>query len=70
VTGSMLVADAFERSVTGGLGTADAGGPWTTWAGATRQAVANGAAVLTMAKGTNTGSWLSSVGQTDADVRT
>ncbi|MGY2130537.1 PKD domain-containing protein [Blastococcus sp. SYSU DS0617] len=70
VTGSMLAADAFDRSVTGGLGTADAGGPWTAWAGAVRQSVKDGAAVLSMTKGTNTGSVLSTIGQTDADVRT
>ncbi|MCZ2858121.1 PKD domain-containing protein, partial [Blastococcus sp. VKM Ac-2987] len=29
VTSSVLAADSFDRSVTGGLGTADAGGPWT-----------------------------------------
>ncbi len=70
VTASMLVSDAFERSVTGGLGTADAGGPWTAWAGAARQSVKDGAAVLAMSKGTNTGSALGTVGRTDADVRT
>ncbi|SDF12164.1 PKD repeat-containing protein [Blastococcus fimeti] len=70
VTASVLATDPFERSVTGGLGTADAGGPWTAYAGASRQSVAGGAAVLAMAKGTNTGSALSSIGQTDADVRT
>ena len=70
VAGSMLAADAFDRSVTGGLGTADAGGPWATYAGGTRLSVSGGAAVLAMAKGTNTGASLSSVGQTDADVRT
>ena len=70
VTASMLVSDPFERSVTGGLGTADAGGPWTAWAGAARQSVKDGAAVLAMTKGTNTGSILSTIGQTDADVRT
>jgi PKD repeat protein len=70
VTGSMLAADGFERSVTGGLGTADSGGPWATYAGAPRLSVSGGAAVLAMAKGTNTGASLSTVGQTDADVRT
>ena len=70
VAGSMLAADKFERSVTGGLGTADAGGPWATYAGASRLSVSGGSAVLTMAKGTNTGASLSTVGQTDAEVRT
>jgi hypothetical protein len=64
-----VAADAFERVVTGGLGTADSGGAWTSWAGASRQSVDGTAAVLAMAKGTNTGSILA-LGRTDADVRT
>jgi PKD repeat protein len=66
---AVVAADAFDRTVTGGLGTADTGGPWTAWAGAARQSVKDGAAVLAMAKGTNTGALLA-VGRTDADVRT
>jgi PKD repeat protein len=67
--GNAFASDAFQRTATGGLGTADLGGSWTAWAGATRQSVANGAAVLAMGKGTNTGSILA-LGRTDADVRT
>jgi PKD repeat protein len=65
-----LVTDAFERSVTGGLGAADVGGPWTASAGATRQAVGGGGALLTAAPAANTGAYLGSVGATDVDVRT
>ena len=44
---SVVVAtDAFGRTVTGGLGTADVGGAWTASAGAARQSVDAGAATL------------------------
>jgi PKD repeat protein len=66
----VLAADAFERSVTGSLGTADVGGPWTVLVGAARQAVAGGGAVLTVGPGNNAGSHLGSVVQTAVDVRT
>jgi PKD repeat protein len=64
-----LAADAFGRTATGGLGTADLGGAWTVAAGATRQSVVDGAAVLTVNKGNNTGSYLAGVAATDVDVR-
>jgi PKD repeat protein len=70
VSSSVLASDSFDRSVTGGLGTADVGGAWTASAGAVRQSVADGAAKLALTKGTNTASHLSTVGQTSADVRT
>ncbi|RBY94249.1 radical SAM protein [Blastococcus sp. TBT05-19] len=66
----VLAADTFERSSTGGLGTADTGGAWTTLVGAARQAVTGGAAVLTVGPGNNAGSHLASVSQTAVDVRT
>ncbi|WNV76401.1 PKD domain-containing protein [Geodermatophilus sp. DSM 44513] len=69
-TGEPLVTDTFDRSVTRGLGTAEVGGPWTASAGATRQSVSAGAAVLALAPGTNTGSHLGEVAQTSVDVRT
>jgi PKD repeat protein len=65
-----LAADAFERSVTGGLGTADVGGAWTATAGATRQAVSDGGALLTAAPAANTAASLGTVATTDVDVRT
>ncbi len=67
---ALLASDAFGRTVTGGLGTADQGGAWSAWAGASRQSVKSGAAVFAAAKGTNTGSFLGDVQQTSADVRT
>ncbi|MCZ2825176.1 MULTISPECIES: PKD domain-containing protein [unclassified Modestobacter] len=69
-TEPVLAADDFTRSVTGGLGTADAGGTWTASAGATRQSVADGTATFALTRGTNTGAYLSGVSQTSADVRT
>ena len=50
-----------STQLTGGLGTADAGGAWTVAAGASRQAVTGGAAVLTVGPGNNTGSYLGGV---------
>ncbi|WP_324276045.1 PKD domain-containing protein [Blastococcus brunescens] len=70
VEATVLAADAFGRSVNGGLGTADVGGPWTVTAGAMRQSVSPGAARLALAPGTNTGSYLGGVAQTSVDVRT
>jgi hypothetical protein len=67
---AVLASDAFDRTVSGGLGTADAGGAWTVSAGGTRQKVAGSAAAFAMAAGTNTGSYLGTVGQTSSDVRT
>ncbi len=65
-----VAADTFDRSVTGGLGTADLGGAWTPVAGAARQSVAGGVAVLTVGAANNTGSYLAGISATDVDVRT
>jgi len=67
---TVLAADAFGRSVTGGLGSADTGGAWTSSAGAARQSVNAGTATFAAAKGTNTGSYLGSVSAASADVQT
>ncbi|SEO79289.1 PKD domain-containing protein [Trujillonella endophytica] len=65
-----IAADAFDRASAGGLGTADLGGAWASMAGAARQAVADGGAVLTVNPGNNTGAHLSGVAAASADVRT
>ncbi|MGY1809658.1 LamG-like jellyroll fold domain-containing protein [Blastococcus sp. SYSU D00669] len=71
VSSGVLAADAFQRSVTGGLGTADAGGPWQASAGATRLSVAPGTATLSLpGAGNNTGAFLAGVPSTATDVRT
>jgi PKD repeat protein len=68
---AVLAGDAFGRTVTGGLGTADAGGDWIASAGASRMSVTPGAAELGLpGKGNNTAAYLSGVSQTSADVRT
>ncbi|MGY2130532.1 PKD domain-containing protein, partial [Blastococcus sp. SYSU DS0617] len=67
--GAVLAADAFDRTVTGGLGTADAGGPWTVSAGAVRQSVATGTATLDLpTPRNNTGSYLGDVSAVDVDL--
>ncbi|WP_051684390.1 PKD domain-containing protein [Blastococcus sp. URHD0036] len=66
--GTAFAADAFGRTATGGLGTADVGGAWTVSAGATRQSVAPGTATLTVGPANNTGSYLGAVSQGSADV--
>ncbi len=66
----VLAADAFGRSMTGGLGAADVGGAWTTTVGASRQSVAGGVGLLTLAKGNNAGAYLGGVSATDVDLRT
>ena len=66
-----IVSDSFGRTVTGGLGTAEVGGPWTASAGATRQSVSPGIAELRLdAANQNTGSYLGGLSQTSADIRT
>jgi PKD repeat protein len=67
----IVAADAFNRTVASGLGSADTGGAWTTANGSTRQSVAPGAATLRLdAAGNLTGSYLGAVSQTSADVLT
>jgi PKD repeat protein len=67
---ALIASDAFDRSASGGLGTADLGGAWTVTAGSSRQSVADGVAILTVNKGNNTGSYLGGVAATAVDVRT
>ena len=68
---SAIASDAFGRTVTGGLGTADVGGPWTATAGATRLSVEPGTATLALpSAGNNTGAYLGQVAQTGVDLRT
>jgi PKD repeat protein len=69
VDGSVLGSDAFGRTVSLGLGTADVGGAWTASAGPDRQSVDAGTADLTLAAGMNTASYLGGLSATSADVR-
>jgi PKD repeat protein len=67
----VVAKDTFGRTVTGGLGTAYAGGAWTASAGALRQSVTGGVAALRLdAANQNTGSYLGGVSLTDATVQT
>ena len=66
----VIAADAFDRTVTGGLGTAEDGGAWTVSAGGVRQSVSGGVATFALTKGTNTGSYLGGVSETSVDVQT
>jgi PKD repeat protein len=71
VTGQVLATDAFQRSVTGGLGTADVGGPWAASAGATRLSVTPGTATLRLdTANQNTGAYLAGVSSTATQVDT
>jgi PKD repeat protein len=71
VAGATLAADSFGRTVTGGLGTADTGGAWTSSAGPTRQSVTPGAAQLRIdAANQNTGAYLGDVSSATTDVLT
>ncbi|SDM64494.1 PKD repeat-containing protein [Geodermatophilus siccatus] len=66
-----LARDAFNRTTTGGWGTADLGGAWTATAGAARLSVRPGTGELALpAAGNNTGALLGGVSTTSADVRT
>ena len=66
-----LARDAFNRTTTGGWGTADLGGAWTAAAGAARLSVRPGTAELALpAAGNNTGAFLGAVVTTSVDVRT
>ncbi|MGY1805394.1 PKD domain-containing protein [Blastococcus sp. SYSU D00922] len=64
----LVAADAFQRTVTGGFGTADLGGAWTSLYAASRQSVNNGTAAFSLAAGTQSGTYLNSVSQTAVDL--
>ncbi|WP_456600671.1 PKD domain-containing protein, partial [Blastococcus sp. SYSU DS0616] len=71
VSSELVAKDTFGRTVTGGLGTADVGGEWITWAGSARLSVTPGAATFELpGVRHNTGAYLDSVSQTSADVVT
>lgn len=63
-----VAADAFERTVTGGWGSADAGGAWTTQGPASGFSVGGGAGLLRLGAGSLLGAVLGQVSVTDADL--
>ncbi|TFV90711.1 PKD domain-containing protein [Blastococcus sp. CT_GayMR16] len=64
----VVAADAFNRTGTNGLGTADTGGAWTALYGSTRQSVNNGVGTFSLAAGTQAASYLNSVSETGVDL--
>jgi PKD repeat protein len=66
--GTPFVSDTFNRTVTNGLGTADAGGVWSIVGTSTNFRVAPGAADLALPKGGNQDEGYVGPVQTDADV--
>lgn len=71
VTGTApLAADAFARTVSSGLGTADVGGTWSTSGSLANYSVAGGSALLRVpAAGSTAAAYLTAVSSTDTDVQ-
>ena len=67
-TGGAFAADAFERSVTNGLGTADTGGAWQTTGNPSRFSVAGGAGNLDLAQAMLLGAALPAVSSSSTDL--
>lgn len=64
----VLAADPFDRTVTGGWGTAPTGGPWTVAGGATRFSVGAGAGVMQVPAGATLTAGLGAVSGTSSDL--
>jgi PKD repeat protein len=67
--GGTLAKDTFERTPSGGLGTAETGGAWTVAGSASSYSVSGGAAKFSVAGGTNRYAYLTSVSSSDTDLR-
>ena len=67
-TSSGTAADSFTRTVSGGFGTADVGGPWTVTGTASRFSVANGVGSMSAAPGSGLRADLLGVQRTATDV--
>ncbi|MGI8331772.1 LamG-like jellyroll fold domain-containing protein [Actinomadura scrupuli] len=64
-----LAGDTFTRTVSGGFGTADTGGAWTTTGTAANLSVGGGAATIALPTvSAGPGAYLNGVSTTDADV--
>ncbi|MEY2848657.1 MAG: hypothetical protein RI885_1322 [Actinomycetota bacterium] len=67
--GGPFASDTFARTITGGLGTAELGGPWAVTGSTGSFAVGGGVATLrSSAPGTNLAATLPSVSSTDTDI--
>jgi hypothetical protein len=67
--GSALAQDAFTRTVSGGLGSADTGGAWTVSSSASNYSVSGGVARLSTPRGSTRIATLTDVSSTDTEVR-
>ena len=66
----LLASDAFERSVTGGWGSADTGGTWAVGSNTANYSVTGGTGRIRMANpGSGPGAALDSIDSDDTDVR-
>jgi hypothetical protein len=63
-----LAADGFSRTVSGGWGSADVGGPWSVSGSTSRLSVNGSAGVFSLSPGWTLGSWLAGVSSTSTDV--
>ncbi|MET0932065.1 MAG: PKD domain-containing protein [Mycetocola sp.] len=63
-----LAADAFERTVTGGFGTADVGGAWTTTGPTTPYSVNGQGRIRFAAAGSTYSAYLNAVSSTNTDL--
>lgn len=67
-SGSALAQDSFTRTVSGGLGTAEIGGAWTTSGTTSHFAVTGAAAAVTSPAGSNRYAYLDGVSSSDTEV--
>jgi PKD repeat protein len=67
-TGGAFAADAFERSVTNGLGTADTGGSWQTTGSASRYSVTGGTGNIVLARAMQLDAALPAVSSSSTDL--
>ena len=67
--GGVLAQDTFTRTVNGGLGTAETGGPWTLSGTASNFAVNGSAATIASPAASNRYAYLDGVSSTDTEVR-
>ncbi|WP_158603880.1 lamin tail domain-containing protein [Cryobacterium tepidiphilum] len=67
--GTDLATDTFERTASGGLGSAETGGAWTVAGSASAYGVSDGAAKITAAGGSNRYAYLNAVSSADTDLR-
>ena len=68
-SGSALAQDSFTRTVSGGLGSAEVGGAWTTSGTTSHFAVTGAAAAVTSPAGSNRFAYLDGVSSSDTEVR-